>query len=108
MSDALAVSGQAVAAEPWIPTPVEIAAPNGQPDTPQEGNTMNSREYADAVRQLRANLKGRPIDDSPEYAALQAQYTGRPAPSAGPAPVIQNGQRSEEQTSELQSLMRIS
>src|SRR3546814_6755951 len=84
ITDALAFSDQAVAAEPWIPTPVEIAAPNGQPDTPQEGNTMNSREYADAVRQLRANLKGRPLDDSPAYAALQ---------------------RSEEHTLELQSLM---
>lgn len=92
ITDALAFSDDAVAAEPWTPTPAEIAAPAGQTDTPQEGNTMNSREYAEAVRQLRANLKGRPIDDSPEYAALQAQYTGRPAPSAGPAPVIQNGQ----------------
>src|SRR3546814_9643920 len=90
-------------------TPAEIAAPIGQTDTPQEGNNMNSREYAEAVRQLRANLKGRPIDDSPEYAALQAQYTGRPPAAAGPAPVIQNGQvRSEAHTSELQSLMRIS
>lgn len=92
ISDALAFSDDAVAAEPWTPSATDIAAPTGQADNTQEGNTMNSREYAEAVRQLRANLKGRPIDDSPEYAALQAQYTGRPAPSAGPAPVIQNGQ----------------
>lgn len=92
ISDALAFSDDAVAAEPWTPTPAEIAAPTGQTDTPQEGNPMNSREYANAVRQLRADLKGRPIDDSPEYAALQAQYTGRPAPAGPPGAVIQNGQ----------------
>lgn len=92
ISDALAFSNDAVAAEPWNPTPTEIAAPAGQTDTAQEGNPMNAREYADAVRQLRTNLKGRPIDDSPEYAALQAQYTGRPAPAGPPGAVIQNGQ----------------
>lgn len=53
---------------------------------------LNPRQYADAVRDLRGRLGGKPIDGHPEYAALQARLIGN-APAAGPAaPVIRDGQ----------------
>lgn len=94
ITDALAFDTAAVAAEPWNPTPEEFNAPADTGAGAQEGNNMNQlnpSQYADAVRQLRADFKGRPIEGSPEYAALQSRLIGNAPTATGRAPTTRNG-----------------
>lgn len=48
---------------------------------------LTPKEYAQAVRELQNSLKGRPLETSPEYAALQARLPG--ARQAAPAPALE-------------------
>lgn len=94
ITDALAFDTGAVAAEPWDPTPAEFNAPAATAEGTQEGNNMtalNAKQYADAVRELRANSNGQPIENTPEYAALQGRLLGNAPVASGPAPTTRNG-----------------
>jgi hypothetical protein len=75
-AEALGFDDSAVAVEPWAPDLEELTAPEGDIHNEEDDmNPLTPRQYADEVRVLAGRLRG-PIEDSPEYAALQQRLTG--------------------------------
>lgn len=92
ISDALAFNDGAVSTDTgWI---ADASQGLAQPHT--EGNEVNTpltpKEYAQAVRELQNSLKGRPLETSPEYAALQARLPGNRQAAPAPGLEVRNGQ----------------